>query len=587
MASCITSMWSSSVCPQARLTVTQSSETNTTATLSWTLEYVTHGYTANTNGNDRAWSVTIDGSTVDSGGTNIDGKSTYTVASGTKTVSKAAARSVSFSLSFEFDLTWSGVYGGTKTASGSIGISAAKYTVSFNANGGNLGNVSSTQTKTHGVNLILDADKPTRSDYTFQGWGTSTTDTTVDYAAGDSYTNNASDTLYAIWKKTITLTYDDNGGSGAPSATSQSVYNATTSYTFTISSTKPTRTGYTFLGWSTSSSATSASYSGGDNITLSSSDTLYAVWRENILTVIYYGNKADGCKYKGNVVSIDSSKEASEILVDSGALSSEFYYNTAATTGLADMQNSSYLHLTKTGWSSLGEWNTASDGSGKAVGEKEVFDTGQELAVALGTTLASKDITVYVYAQWEENTLTVKYHSNFATSAFDGALNEVSADENVIVNTHDFGYEPDEYYSTYGLGNYSHSSGGLYMTRTRYDATGYWCTTANELEIEGISEDRDNVITYDGGIAIGENLLFDSGQELAEYLGLTLEDGSKTINLYAHWVLLCSYVTVYLPNEDGEVVPHRGMVHIYDDKGDLHYGIVYLYDSEGNARVVI
>ncbi|MBR5939589.1 InlB B-repeat-containing protein, partial [Candidatus Saccharibacteria bacterium] len=34
----------------------------------------------------------------------------------------------------------------------------------------------------------------------------------------------------------------------------------TASYTFTISTTKPTYSGYTFLGWSTSSTATTASY---------------------------------------------------------------------------------------------------------------------------------------------------------------------------------------------------------------------------------------------------------------------------------------------------------------------------------------
>lgn len=608
MASCITSMWSGSVCPQARLTVTQSSSTATTATLAWELEYVTHGYEANTNGNGRAWSVTIDGATVKSGTTDIDGKSTYTVASGTKTVTKTTARSVSFSVSFEFDITWSNVYGDTKTASGSISIGAATYTISYNANGGS--GAPSSQTKTHGTSLTLSSTKPTRSGYAFQGWGTSTTDTTVDYAAGASYTANAGDTLYAIWKKTITLSYGANNGSGAPSNQTASVYNATTSYKFTISSTKPTRTGYTFLGWSTSSTATTASYSSGGTITLSSSDTLYAVWRENVLTVIYYGNQADYCTFKGEVISIDSTVNNSEILVDGTAVSSKYHYNTAATSGLADVQNKSYLYLSRKGYSATGEWNTTSDGSGKAVDQKTTFDTGKALATALGveTSYGNGDISIYVYAQWQENSITVNYYSNFATAAFDDALNEVGTDKNVLIKQGVFYYGGRSSYNTYGLANYSNETGSVYMTRTRYTGTGYWCTTT----AEDIDLDKDAVtiesglLSYGGGVAINENKTFDSGQTLAEYFGLSLEEGNAEINLYAHWILLASSITVY--DQDGNA--HRGLLHIYlpsyhfvtsdgnilfDSDGNklvtgdgvLHFGIITIYDKDGNAHVVV
>lgn len=52
-----------------------------------------------------------------------------------------------------------------------------------------------------------------------------------------------------------TLSYNASGGSGAPAA--QRVQANTG---FNLSSSKPTRSGYTFLGWSTSSNASSASY---------------------------------------------------------------------------------------------------------------------------------------------------------------------------------------------------------------------------------------------------------------------------------------------------------------------------------------
>lgn len=166
------------------------------------------------------------------------------------------------------------------------------YTVSYNANGGS--GAPSSQTKWKDTPLAISTTKPTKSGYTFVGWGTSATDTSAKYVGGENYTANASTTLYAIWKKTITLTYNANGGGGAPSSQSATIYNATTNYKFTLSNTKPTRSGYLFLGWSTSSTATSSSYQSGGTITLSSSDTLYAVWQLNEYTILYNANGGTG-----------------------------------------------------------------------------------------------------------------------------------------------------------------------------------------------------------------------------------------------------------------------------------------------------
>ena len=85
--------------------------------------------------------------------------------------------------------------------SGSTTISTApkpKYTVKYNANGGS--GAPGNQTKTYGKTLTLSSTKPTRTNYTFKGWGTSASSTTVSYAAGASYTTNADITLYAIWE---------------------------------------------------------------------------------------------------------------------------------------------------------------------------------------------------------------------------------------------------------------------------------------------------------------------------------------------------------------------------------------------------
>lgn len=240
-------------------------------TVSWSTYYAgaktNYGMSASSGGSGRAISP-FDGTKRE------EGVSSFT---GTYSISGNGAATNTITVTFRNFNTDNGD-AATKNVSLSVSVPAwTSYKVSFNANGGS--GAPSAQTKWKDQTLTLSTTKPTKSGYTFVGWGTSTTDTTKDYSAGGSYTANASDTLYAIWSKTITLAYNANGGSGAPSSQSATVYNATTSYKFTLPSTKPSKSGYTFLGWSMNSSATSASYSAGGSITLSANDTLYAVWK--------------------------------------------------------------------------------------------------------------------------------------------------------------------------------------------------------------------------------------------------------------------------------------------------------------------
>ena len=77
----------------------------------------------------------------------------------------------------------------------------------------------------------------------------------------------------------VYLGYDANNGTNAPNGSSAEIV-AGNSATFTISDSVPTRTGYDFLGWATNKDATSAEYSSGGSITISSNTTLYAVWKK-------------------------------------------------------------------------------------------------------------------------------------------------------------------------------------------------------------------------------------------------------------------------------------------------------------------
>lgn len=115
------------------------------------------------------------------------------------------------------------------------------------------------------------------------------------YATGANYTANASDTLYAIWKaNTYTVTYNANGGSDAP-ATQTKTYGQT----LTLSSTKPTRTNYNFLGWGTSAASTTVAYAPGADYTGNSSITLYAIWSLAYVKPIIEITSLDRCTSSG------------------------------------------------------------------------------------------------------------------------------------------------------------------------------------------------------------------------------------------------------------------------------------------------
>lgn len=394
---------------------------------------------------------------------------TYTFNKGTS----ASTRSVAAKLA-DIDKA-----GGTMSVTAKYTIPALdSYKVSYNANGGS--GAPSAQTKYYGQTLTLSSTKPTRSGYTFVGWGTTASDTSSNYSAGSSYTSNSAITLYAIWKKTITLSYGANGGSGAPDSQSATVYNATTSYKFTLSSTKPTRTGYNFLGWSTSSTATSASYSSGGTITLSSSDTLYAVWQKITYTVSFNANGGSGApssqtKTYGTTLVLSSTKPV------------------------------------KKGYTFLG-WSTSS--------------TATSATYSAGGNYTSNSAAT-LYAVWSENYLILNYYSNGATScAYEDKLNTPSANSNVLIHVQKYYY--DNNYPA-GLLNYSTSGSTLYMTRTGFDAAGYYGTSTN------------------GGILLQEDELFTDGQALAKIFGLNLETGCASVTIFPQWKLK-TYTITYNAN---------------------------------------
>ena len=250
-----------------------------------------------------------------------------------------------------------------------------KYTISFNANGGS--GAPSSVTKYYGETVALPTTTPTRSGYTFSGWGTYSSDTSANYQPGSNYSSNSSSTLYAIWTanvpepETYTVSYNANGGSGAPSAQVK-----TENVTLTLSSTTPTRSGYTFKGWSTSKTATSPNYYAGGSYTANASATLYAVWEQNAPTTYTVSYNANG---------------------GSGAPSSQTKTHNVTLT-------LSSTKPTRSGYTFLG-WSTSSTATSPTY-----YASGSYTANASAT----------LYAVWSKNppaTYTVSFNANGGSGA--------------------------------------------------------------------------------------------------------------------------------------------------------------------------
>ena len=265
-------------------------------------------------------------------------------------------------------------------------IPVASYTVTYNANGGT--GAPAKQTKTHGTALKLSNTKPTRADasagqytvtlnanggsvdptslaaarttkYTFKNWNTAKNGSGTSYNAGASYTADAAVTLYAQWNSTTT--------------------------TAAVNLPTPTRAGYTFKGWATSSTATSGttgSYTPSGNV------TLYAIWQADTYTVSYDANGGTGApsnqtKTQGTALKLSGTKPTR-----ADASAGQYTVTLNANGGSVDPTSLAAARTTKY---TFKNWNTAKNGSGTS------YNAGASYTA---------DAAVTLYAQWNSTTTT-------------------------------------------------------------------------------------------------------------------------------------------------------------------------------------
>ena len=240
--------------------------------------------------------------------------------------------------------------------------------VSYDANGATSGTVPYSQNFVDSIAGTLATNSGTlaKTNYTFGGWNTAADGSGTNYAAGGSFAATGNMTLYAQWGSVIT--FNVNGAaSGTPSQASLTVSGNAAINLATVGS--MLKTGYTFLGWATTSGAVTPAYASGASYTPVGTLTLYAVWSANSYAITFNANGGTGTL--GN-----------EAIV--------------AGTSIVLSANT----FTRTGYTFAG-WNTIAAGGGTAY-------------------VAAASVTLYsnltLYAQWTAGTYQVTFGNTPGTN---------------------------------------------------------------------------------------------------------------------------------------------------------------------------
>ena len=165
---------------------------------------------------------------------------------------------------------------------------AIEYAVTYSGNENDGGTVPNDDTVYHYEDEVtVLSDQPTKTGYTFSGWS----DGTNTYNSGDKFDMPADDvTLTAQWAAIdYAVTYNGNENDGGVVPSDDTVYHYKDKVT--VLTDEPTKTGYTFSGWSYGTDI----YEAGDKFDMPADDVmLTAQWTVIDYTVTYNGNGSDG-----------------------------------------------------------------------------------------------------------------------------------------------------------------------------------------------------------------------------------------------------------------------------------------------------
>ncbi len=168
--------------------------------------------------------------------------------------------------------------------------------------------------------------------------------------------------VYGSPEQSFTVSYDANSGKDAPKAQKK-----VPGKNLKLSTSKPARTGYTFLGWGKTKTSKTVSYSPGASYKEDKNITLYALWKPNKYKIAFNSNKGSG---KMSTVSRTYGK--------SEALPANRFTRT--------------YYLFK-------GWNTKADGKGTSYTDKK----------SVKNLTSTNGKTVTLYAMWAPRTYKITY----------------------------------------------------------------------------------------------------------------------------------------------------------------------------------
>lgn len=173
----------------------------------------------------------------------------------------------------------------------------------------------------------------TKKDWTGIGWSTIPTSKSVDIKPNTKININKDITYYAVTAKTITIKFEKNGSTIGKTSQTCKLFNDGEKCEITMPTI--TRSGWNILGWSTGSTATSASLKVGAKQTVTKDTTYYAITSKKV-TINFYKNGADSIGASSKSCTMYNKQESCSI--------------TAPT-------------VTRSGWNILGwSWNDTDQG---------------------------------------------------------------------------------------------------------------------------------------------------------------------------------------------------------------------------------
>lgn len=208
-------------------------------------------------------------------------------------------------------------------------------------------------------------------------------------------------TLTAKWTPiTYTIQYNGNGNTSGSTANSLHTYDQAKA--LTANGFK--KTGYTFNGWNTKADGSGTSYGNAASVTnLTATNgakiTLYAQWRENVLTIRYHLN--GGTSVSGNSYFSSGNPCKTE----------NWGYTSSSQYGLTNYDDTK--RVTRTGYLANAYYNTQANGSGNNLDDDSLTTTIQ-IATAAGvlTNLENGDTTIDIYMIWTPMTFDVSFDAD-------------------------------------------------------------------------------------------------------------------------------------------------------------------------------